>query len=450
MAGSPGPALAPGDGDGGHRAKGWRSPTRSGVREVCRTGPASLTRLGPVNLPSDARPSTVPTPVAVDAYVVGAGPAGLAVAATVRRRGLHAVVLDRAPNLASSWRRQYDRLHLHTPRELSGLPGLPIPTTMGRWVSRDDVVRYLELYAAHHRLDVRLNTGVDRVDRSDDGRGWSLRRSDGSVLTAPYIVIATGFNHTPREAGVPGINDFSGEVVRSHDYRSGADFAGRDVLVVGSGNTGTEIAVDLAEHGAARVRLAVRTVPHILRRSAGPYAAQYTGILVRRMPRGLVDRAASLVERVTTPDLTSHGLPRPDTGLLSRVIDDHAIPVQDVGIIGAVRTGRVEPVAALESFDGAAVLADGSRVQPDVVVLATGYSQGLEPLIGHLGVLDRKGHPLESGGATARGAQGLWYIGFSNPISGMLREIGIDARKIAFAMALAKNTRITELTGKPL
>ena len=101
-----------------------------------------------------SRPNAV-----VDAHIIGAGPAGLATAAAMRRRGLRAVVLERADSVGSSWRGHYDRLHLHTPRELSGLPGLPIPKEMGRWVARDDVVRYLELYAAHHEIDVRLVRG---------------------------------------------------------------------------------------------------------------------------------------------------------------------------------------------------------------------------------------------------------------------------------------------------
>ena len=389
-------------------------------------------------------------PVAVDAHVVGAGPAGLAVAAALRARGLQAVVLDREPAVGSAWRRHYDRLHLHTPRELSALPGLPIPREMGRWVARDDVVRYLELYAEHHRLDVRLGTGVRRLDRGEAG-GWSLTLDDGSVATAPYAVVATGFNHTPREPALPGRETFTGRVLHAADYRSGAAFAGQDVLVVGTGNTGTEIAVDLAEQGARRVRLAVRTAPHVLRRSAGPYAAQYTGIAVRHLPRAVVDRAAHVVGRLTTPDLSAHGLPRPTTGLLTRVQDDSAIPVQDVGIVDAVRHGAVEPVSALTAYDGRAVaLADGTRLEPDAVVLASGYTRGLEPLVGHLGVLDVKGHPIASGGRTAPAAPGLWFLGYTNPISGMLREIRLDARRIALAMALAKDDRVRELTGIPL
>jgi cation diffusion facilitator CzcD-associated flavoprotein CzcO len=379
----------------------------------------------------------------VDAYLIGGGPAGLATAAAMKARGLRGVVLDKGTTIGSSWTGHYDRLHLHTPRELSALPGLPIPKEMGRWVARDDVVRYLELYAAHHDLDVRLGSEVRRVDSGTGGRGWTLTLADGTTHQAPYAVVATGFNHTPREPDVPGLQGYSREVILARHYRNGASLAGKDVLVVGTGNTGTELAVDLVEHGARRVRLAVRTVPHILRRSAGPYAAQYTGIAVRRLPVPLVDRAAALMERATMPDLTAYGMPRPDTGLLSRVVNDNAIPVQDVGIVAAIRSGTVEPVAALEAFDGDEVLlADGTRISPDAVVLATGYSQGLEPLVGHLGVLDPKGRPVVTGGRTARGADGLWYTGFTNPISGMLREIAIDAKKIALSMALAKRAAL--------
>ena len=114
------------------------------------------------------------------------------------------------------------------------------------------------------------------------------------------------------------------------------------------------------------------------------------------------------------------------------------VPVQDVGIVDAIRSRRVEPVAAVESLDGGeVVLADGSRVQPSTIVVATGYQAGLEPLVGHLGVLDARGLPLVHGAREPHGAPGLWFTGYTNPISGMLRELRIDAERIAAALSRA-------------
>ncbi|GEB49535.1 hypothetical protein SCA03_20860 [Streptomyces cacaoi] len=139
--------------------------------------------------------------------------------------------------------------------------------------------------------------------------------------------------------------------------------------------------------------------------------------------------------KLSVPDLAPHGLPRPDTGLYSRVLEG-AIPVQDVGLIDAVRRGRVEPVAALSSFEGDKVrLADGSEPAPEVVIAATGYRRGLEQLVGHLGVLDAQGRPVVHGPRTHPAAPQLHFTGYSNPISGTLRELALDARRIARAVA---------------
>src|SRR5579875_374157 len=112
----------------------------------------------------------------------------------LRRAGVPTIVLDRADTVGSSWRKHYDRLHLHTVRWLSNLPGYRIPRRYGRWVSRDDVIRYLEEYAAHHHLDVRFGTEITRIER--DGDEWLVRSSRGDVA-ARYVVMATGYNHTP-------------------------------------------------------------------------------------------------------------------------------------------------------------------------------------------------------------------------------------------------------------
>ncbi|MFB7085582.1 flavin-containing monooxygenase [Streptomyces sp. NPDC056296] len=391
--------------------------------------------------PQPAHPADRPV------YVIGAGPGGLAVAHALRARGLRAVVLERADHVGASWRRHYDRLRLHTTRRLSALPGLPLPRRFGRWVARDDVVRYLEKYAEHHKLEIVTGVEVYRVERAPDDAGWLLHASGGRELTGAAVVVATGYNHTPRLPDWPGRDTYTGEVGHAAEYRNAAPYAGRDVLVVGVGNTGAEIAVDLVEGGAARVRLSVRTAPHIVRRSTAGWPAQYSGVLVRRLPTRLVDRLARPLARISTPDLSAHGLPRPDTGLLTRVAEG-AVPVQDVGLIDAVRGGRVEIVAAVDGFeDGKVVLTDGTRVAPDAVIAATGYLRGLEGLVGHLGILDARGRPVTQGAHFPDNAPGLYFTGFTNPISGMLRELAIDAGRIARAVAKRDGGRVSRLPG---
>lgn len=392
-------------------------------------------------------------------FVVGAGPGGLATAAALGRRGVRTIVVDRSSHVGASWRAHYDRLRLHTTRRWSSLPGLPIPRRAGRWVSRDDFVRYLELYTWEHRLELALGVDVLRIERPERpleperpegpegngrrgragraGPGWLLRGNGGRLLRASAVVVATGYNHSPVMPDWPGAAGFSGELLHASRYRSAKPFAGKDVLVVGAGNTAAEIAADLAFGGAGRVRLAVRTAPHILRRSTLGWPAQAGGVLGRRLPAGLVDRAARPLTRLV-PDLTRYGLPRPEAGLYTRVRQG-AIPVLDTGrrgLVRAVRRRRVEPVGAVESFDkDAVVLAGGRTITPEVVIAATGYRRGLEPLVGHLGLLDGRGCPLVHGKETHPTAPGLYFTGFVNPLSGMLRELAHDAPRIAAAVA---------------
>src|SRR5205085_5086415 len=129
----------------------------------------------------------------------------------------------------------------------------------------DRVVSYLEEYARHHELDVRLAAPVRRIER--DGERW-LVRADGLDLRAEQVVVATGYSRVPFVPDWPGRDGFGGELLHSSRYRNATSFHGRDVLVVGTGNSGSEIAVDLAEGGAERVRLAVRAPPQIVRRAS--------------------------------------------------------------------------------------------------------------------------------------------------------------------------------------
>ena len=322
---------------------------------------------------AQALPGTSP------AVVIGAGPAGLAAAAELNRAGIRAVVLDKASEVGSSWAHHYDRLHLHTTRRLSSLPGMPIPRSRGRWVARDDFRSYLARYAETQGLDVRLGTSVTSVDRLADGL-WRVGCGAESIVT-PLLVVATGYNHTPKLPDWPGSETFAGRIVHSSDYRSPAALGAASVLVVGPGNSGAEIAADLAGSGA-KVWLAIRTPPNIVRREVLGVASQVLVLSVSPFPTRVGDRISGLLQRITVGDLSPFGLPRAPRGVFTQQERDDVTPTIDVGLIDEVRAGRVAVVPSVESIDGPAVtLADGEALRPDTIVVATGYRRGLETLI---------------------------------------------------------------------
>jgi len=357
--------------------------------------------------------------------VVGAGPAGLAAAATLTQAGLQVVVLERA-EVGASWTSRYDCLHLHTVRWLSGLPGHPIPRSSGKWPSRDRVVDYLRAYAARSALDVRAGVDVTRIER-EHGR-WVVRAA-GADVEADRVVVATGYSNVPFVPDWPGT--LGGDILHSSAYRNPDPFRGRRVLVVGSGNSGAEIAADLASGGAAEVLLSVRTPPAIVRRDTAGVPTQLLGIASSHLPIAVVDRIASTLRRVAFPDLTPLGLPAPERPY-SEFLRRRVIPVIDVGIVRAVRDGRVRVVADVERLDGDTVrLVDGTGVGVDAVLAATGFRTGLEPLVGHLGVLDERGVPLVHGADEPAGAPGLHFLGYDVTLGGMLRVISGQARRLA-------------------
>jgi cation diffusion facilitator CzcD-associated flavoprotein CzcO len=367
--------------------------------------------------------------------IVGAGSAGLATAALLKERGLSPVVLEAGPEPGAAWRERYDRLRLHTPRLLSGLPGLRIPRRYGRWVARDDLIAYLHAYVDAHALDVRTGTTVERIDPGED-EGWLLR-TPGGTAAAGSVVVATGYNGAPFVPEWPGLDAFPGQVLHSSQYRNPEPFRNRDVLVVGAGNSGAEIAHDVADGGARSSRLSVRTPPQIVRRATAGVPAQLIGMAIKRMPPHWVDPISKTQRKLSIPDLAAQGLPRPEQGIRSAFVATGTTPILDVGIVDAVRRGRVQVVAAVEGFDGAdVVLADGSRVAPDAVIAATGFRAGLDGLVGHLGVLGPRGLPLETDGTPA--LPGLWFVGFVPTLGGQLREGSIAAGKVAAAVAAAE------------
>ena len=374
------------------------------------------------------------------ALVAGAGPAGLAAAAALQRCGLEVAVLERDDAVGSSWRRRYDGLRLNTMRQFSGLPGLRIPRAAGRYPSRDDYAAYLEGYAAHHRLDVRFGTALERVE-AREGEEWTVRTSVGE-MRARYVVVATGYDAEPR---MPDWVDPAAaiEVLHASEVRSLEPYRGRHVLVVGAGNTGVDLAGHLLAAGA-EVSVAMRTPPNLFRRDLLGLPLQPSAILLDRLPSAIGDRVGYATQRLVFGNLTRHGIPRAPEGYQTRFRRTLTGAAVDDGFVDALKRGRTEVVAPVDRLDGGeAVLVDGRRLAPDLIVCATGYRRGLEALVGHLGVLRPDGLPINHHAAPEHpAAPGLFFAGFWGSNSGQLRFMPIHARRIARAVVRAERRQV--------
>ena len=375
--------------------------------------------------------------VDAEVLVIGAGPAGLAVAACLLRRGIDTLVVDRGESVGETWRSRYDRLHLHTPRVQSSLPGLRIPARFGRWVAKDDMAEYLRVYARRQRIAPRFATEVRRVDH--DGRLWTATFDEGA-LSARQIVIATGYSNSPVRPNWPGQDGFGGAVVHASEYRNARPSPDATCSWWGRATPAPRSRPISRRAGAATVRLAIRTPPNIIPRQLGPVPTTLLAIGMEYSPAWLVDPVNRLLQRAVLGDLTPYGMPLATAGVVAQARATGVTPTIDVGLVESLRAGRVMPVAALERFDGGeVVLADGTRIAPDAVIAATGYTTGLVPVAGHLGVLDERGYPLVTGPRTLPTAPGLRFIGLSNPLKGQLLQIKLHAR--ASARAVAKELR---------
>jgi putative flavoprotein involved in K+ transport len=367
-----------------------------------------------------------------EVVVVGAGPAGLGTAAQLRRAGLEPLVLDRSTTIGSAWRTRYDSFRLHTIRWLSALPGLRIPKAYGAWVTRDDFVRYLEDYASRFAIAPQLGTELRGL--APTATGWVLHTSHGD-LEARRVVLATGACAQPEVPDWPGRSGFVPPLTHSADYRRPGPYRGRRVLVVGSGNSATEVAVDLAAAGDVTVELAVRTPPAILRRDLAGFPSQPLGIALDRAPAAVVNPLAAALRKLTIPDLAAQGLPAPPAPY-SQFQRTGTVPVLDHGFVTAVRSGAIAVRPGVAALDGSEVVhSDGTRSAPDAVIAATGYRSGLEDVLGPLGLVDDRGLPtVGAAGDPVRGP-GLHSVGISIRLSGLLREIGKDTERLVRSLA---------------
>ncbi len=362
-----------------------------------------------------------------DAIIVGAGPAGLACAVTMRAAGLNVTVFEKADSVGSVWRRHYDRLHLHTDRNRSGLPGMVMPPSYPLYPSREQVVEYLESYAARFDIQPVFNSEVACIRR--DSTQWRADLTRGSIA-APVAVIATGIADAPYRPTWPGSDVYQGAVLHSSEYRNAEPYAGMRVLVVGFGNSGGEIALDLANAGID-VALAVRSPVQILPRDLLGFPILAWAILYRRLPARLVDFVNAPILRLAIGPIKKLGLRRSAKGPRQMVEEDGRVPLIDVGTLDRIRDGSIKVAGGIDRFtpDGV-VFADATSQKFDAIILATGFRPDLRQLIPDVeDVFDRHGMPLVTGRATR--SPGLFFCGQIASPTGQLREIGLEALRIA-------------------
>ncbi len=359
--------------------------------------------------------------------IVGAGASGLSAAGALERLGIKSVILEEDEQLGGTWARRYDRLHLHTVRGFSGLAHFPIPSRYPRYLSREEFVAYLGEYA--HHFDVQVVTGcpVHKIRQEPGTPSSWVATTDRGDWHCRVIIIATGQYRIPIMPLWDGRATYQGDLTHSSSYRSASPYVGKRVLVVGAGNSGTEIATDLAENGAAFVALAIRTPPPIVPRDPFGMPVQRTGIMLSFLPSAVADRLGRLTARIVLGDLTRLGLRTPKWFPFS----SRRVPVIDVGFVSALKRRLVQIRPALVRLTATeAVFEDGSAEPFDAIIAATGFSTGLNDLLETKDVLDNSGEPADlSGDPTSR--PGIFFMGYTHSLRGHLFEANLASRRLA-------------------
>lgn len=359
--------------------------------------------------------------------IVGAGPAGLATAGRLRKEGIDFEIWERSGSVGNSWRHHYDRLHLHTIKKWSNLPHLKFPDSYPTYASRQQVVDYLEDYAREFEIKPKLGVEVKKITR--DGAAWRVE-ADGVAVIARNVVVATGVNRIPNIPHWSGTEQFGGEILHSIDYRNPKPFAGSRALVVGMGNTGAEIALDLSESGV-KTFLSVRGSVNIVPRDLNGRPVQQTARLLSKLPFGIGDWLGSLVQGVFFGDLSKYGLRRSKVKPSVQIRETAKTPVIDVGTVDAIKSGKITVVGGIERFDrNGVILEGGESLAIDHVILATGYKPGLHGIIDSIKEFeDGLGYPK---GPVGEGYhEGLYFVGFNNyELGGILGTIYRESKEV--------------------
>ncbi|XP_042380672.1 probable indole-3-pyruvate monooxygenase YUCCA9 [Zingiber officinale] len=365
--------------------------------------------------------------------IVGAGPSGLAVGACLRDHGVPFVILEKSDCIASLWQhRTYDRLKLHLPNQFCQLPKLPFPRDFQEYPSKAQFIAYLEAYARHFKLHPQFNVAVASAKFDDTCGMWRLRcrRTETEVeYFSQWLVVATGENADCVVPEIAGMHEFfSDHLMHVCDYKSGDAFRRKKVLVIGCGNSGMEVCLDLCLHNAFPT-MVVRDSVHVLpRETFGRSTFELAVGLMKWLPLNLVDKVMLALSRMILGDTEKLGLKRPCIGPFELKNTQGKTPVLDVGALGKIKSGEIKVVPGIKRFlHGKVELVDGTTLDVDSIILATGYRSNVNSWL-QGSDFDTDGFPRTPFPNGWKGSSGLYAVGFTRR---GLSGISMDAVKIA-------------------
>ena len=359
--------------------------------------------------------------------IVGASVSGLACAACLKKNGIDYVIIEKQSQIAAPWRNHYERLHLHTNKSLSNLPYKKFRKDVPHYPGRQQVVDYLEEYQQWFGINPVFNTEAKLIKR--EGDHW-ITETNNDSFKSKYIIIATGPFGKPKPINFKGMETFPGRIIHSYDYKTGKDFKGQDVLVIGFGNSACEIAIDLYEQGANPF-MSVRSPVNVIPRDVMGIPILQLSLLMRRLPPRLADKINAPLMRLLAGDISKLGLKKLPYGPLEQIQKDETVPLLDIGTIRHIRQGHIKIYDDIDSISGKTIyFTDEQKKDFDAIIAGIGYYRDYADIIR----IDKE--RFEDLKVSTRkqkyfGRDGLYFCGFWIAPTGQFREIGLDAQRIA-------------------
>lgn len=359
--------------------------------------------------------------------IIGASISGLASAACLQKQHIDYIIIEKENTVAAPWRNHYDRLHLHTSKRISNLPYKKFATTIPRYPSRKQVVDYVESYLREFNIEPIFNTRAIKVTKGDNR--W-LTETNNGIFYSSHVIMATGPYTKPVPVQLPGMETFTGRILHSYQYKSGAEFKGQNVLVIGFGNSACEIAIDLYEQGAMP-SMAVRSPVNVIPRDVLGIPVLDLSLMMKRLSPHTADIISAPLIKLLIGDLRKLGLKKMPYGPLETIEKNGRVPVLDIGTLQHIREGHITIYDDIAYIEKEIVhFKNGQRASFDTIVAAIGYYRDYGEIVD---VDKSRFDDLKVCADKQRyfGKDGLYFCGYWISPTGQIREIGLDAQKIA-------------------